>query len=215
MQARRILVTDFDSTLTRYDFYDLVRKRWPLDPERDPWERYVRGEMTHFDALAEIFVSIPASESELLEIADAMEPAPGLADAVARMRAGGWEIIVASAGCRWYIDYLLKRAGVTLEVHSNPGSYESGKGLKMMPPTDSPFFCRDNGINKAAVVRDAKSRADRIAFAGDGRPDLPAALEVAPEFRFARGWLAGALAEQGEVFHPFDVWREIAEVLCQ
>ena len=50
-----IVISDFDGTLTRYDFFDLVRKRWPFPPEDDPWEKFVRGQITHFEALAEIF----------------------------------------------------------------------------------------------------------------------------------------------------------------
>jgi len=31
--------------------------------------------------------------------------------------------------------------------------------------------------------------------------------------RFARGWLAEALSERGEKFHPFEHWSEIADQL--
>lgn len=216
MDTRGILVTDFDGTLTRFDFFDLVRKRWPLDPAQDPWERYVRGEMTHFDALSEIFANVPASETELLEIASSMELVPGLASAVNQLHDNGWEVVVASAGCRWYIDRLLDQDQVAIpQIHTNPGHLLPERGLQMTAAPDAPFFSHDNGIDKAAVVRDAKSHATRVAFAGDGRPDLPAALEVPPELRFARGWLADALVERNEAFRPFAVWTDIAEILCQ
>src|SRR5215813_3313090 len=68
-----ILVSDFDGTVTRYDFFDRVRKRWPFPPQEDPWEKFVSGEITHFQALAEIFASIRAPEAELLELADSTE----------------------------------------------------------------------------------------------------------------------------------------------
>ena len=48
-----ILISDFDGTVTRYDFFDRVRKRWPFPPQDDPWEKFVTGEITHFQALAE------------------------------------------------------------------------------------------------------------------------------------------------------------------
>jgi hypothetical protein len=50
--------------------------------------------------------------------------------------------------------------------------------------------------------QDALNRSDRVAFAGDGRPDLKPALAVRPQSRFARGWLAEALSERSEKFHP-------------
>ena len=68
-------------------------------------------------------------------------------------------------------------------------------------------------MNKVAIVRDALRRSDCVAFAGDGRPDLKSALMVASQLRFARGWLAEALSERGEGFHPFERWSQIADHL--
>jgi 2-hydroxy-3-keto-5-methylthiopentenyl-1-phosphate phosphatase len=68
-----ILVSDFDGTLTRYDLFDLVRKRWPFSPEDDPWEKFVAGQITHFQALAEIFAHIRTSEADLLKLVDSMD----------------------------------------------------------------------------------------------------------------------------------------------
>jgi hypothetical protein len=39
------------------------------------------------------------------------------------------------------------------------------------------------------------------------------ALPVPPQWRFARGWLADAVSERGEGFHPFDQWSQIADHL--
>jgi 2-hydroxy-3-keto-5-methylthiopentenyl-1-phosphate phosphatase len=80
-------------------------------------------------------------------------------------------------------------------------------------PVDSPFFSAPTGIDKPGVVRDALRRTEHVAFAGDGRPDLEPALLVRPEYRFARGWLAEALTERGEAFHPFSRWSEVADKL--
>ncbi len=52
-----------------------------------------------------------------------------------------------------------------------------------------------------------------VAFVGDGRPDLPAALSVPPRLRLARGWLSGALRERGEEFLPFGRWADLPELL--
>jgi 2-hydroxy-3-keto-5-methylthiopentenyl-1-phosphate phosphatase len=52
-----------------------------------------------------------------------------------------------------------------------------------------------------------------VAFAGDGPPDLQAALLVPPGLRFARGGLAEELRARGEAFQPFSRWSEIAREL--
>jgi len=208
-----ILVSDFDSTLTQRDFFDLVRERWPVPPEQDPWKKYVAGELTHFEALAEIFRGIRSDETSLLKLVDTMELDLDLASSVATLKTYGWDVVVASAGCDWYIRYLLRQAGVSIPVHANPGTFDPSKGLLMTPPVDSPFFSASTGIDKPGVVRDALRRTEHVAFAGDGRPDLEPALLVHPKYRFARGWLADALTERGETFHSFSHWSEIVTQL--
>jgi 2,3-diketo-5-methylthio-1-phosphopentane phosphatase len=208
-----ILVSDFDGTLTRYDFFDLVRKRWPFPPEDDPWEKFVAGEITHFQALAEIFAGIRTSEANLQELADSAGIDPSFAKSVQALQHRGWEIVIASAGCDWYINFLLRKAGVSVSVHANPGVFDPQRGLQMSLPKPSPFFSATKGVNKAAIVQDALKRSPRVAFAGDGRPDLRPALLVPPQLRFARGWLAETLKERGEKFHPFERWSEIADEL--
>lgn len=208
-----ILVSDFDGTMTRHDFYDLVRKHWPVPPDDDPWEQYVAGRITHFEALAEIFSRIRTDETTLLGLVDSMELDKDLSVCVDTLRTHDWDVVVASAGCEWYIRHLLGRAGVAVEIHANPGQFQNGGGLRMSLPEHSVFFNRMNGIDKVGVVRDAMRRGRQVAFAGDGRPDLEAALLVDPERRFARGWLAGALRSQGQPFQPFENWRQIVNGL--
>jgi 2-hydroxy-3-keto-5-methylthiopentenyl-1-phosphate phosphatase len=208
-----ILVSDFDGTVTRYDFFERVRKRWPFPPQDDPWEKFVAGEVTHFQALAEIFAGIRTTEADLLELADSTGIDPSFAESVQALQHRGWEIVIASAGCDWYIHFLLQKAGVSIPVHANPGIFDPKRGLQMSLPENSPFFSPTKGVSKVAIVRDALSRSDRVAFAGDGRPDLKPAMLVEPEWRFARGWLAEALNERGEKFHPFERWSEIADEL--
>jgi hypothetical protein len=93
-----ILISDFDGTLTRYDFFELVRKRWPFPPEDDPWEKFVSGEITHFEALAEIFAHIRTSEADLLALANSMELDLSFAKSARELQNRRWEIVIASAG---------------------------------------------------------------------------------------------------------------------
>ncbi len=213
MRERSILVSDFDGTITRYDFYDLICRRYPEILAAGHWERYEVGEITHFEALRRIFAEIRTDEKVLNDIMREMEVCPRLAESVGALRARGWVVWVASAGCDWYIQRILHGAGVDVPVHANPGRFDPERGLLMELPVASVFCSHDLGINKVAVVRDALARVPRVAFAGDGRPDLPAALLVDPRRRFARNWLAVKLREIGEDFQPFERWSEVADAL--
>jgi 2-hydroxy-3-keto-5-methylthiopentenyl-1-phosphate phosphatase len=212
--SMNILVSDFDGTITQFDFYDLVSREYP-EIGGNYWQQYEAGELSHFEALRRIFAGIRAPEAKILEIIRAMRIEPRLAEAVALLEAQGWQVIVASAGCAWYIQHLLADANVSLEVRANPGSYSPARGLEMRLPEPSPFFSAQLGVNKLAVVREAYRRCYKVAFAGDGRPDLAPALLVPPEMRFARKWLAKKLVEIGEGFQPFESWFEIAQALAR
>lgn len=210
-----ILVTDFDGTLTRYDFYQLVRAR--LLPPEVPnfWADYCAGRISHFEALRNYFAAIRATEADVLAVVNAMELEPELALRLAELRAANWDVIVASAGCDWYIRRLLAQAGVEVELHANPGRFVPGRGLVMELPSGSPYFSPEFGIDKAAIVRTALATGRRVAFAGDGYPDVIAARLVPAELRFARAALAEALRAEGAAFQPFERWADVARALVK
>jgi 2,3-diketo-5-methylthio-1-phosphopentane phosphatase len=208
-----VLVSDFDGTLTRHDFFKLaVAELLPPDLP-DYWQMYLDGRLTHFETLRAIFGSIRADEAAVLAVVDRVGLDPDLPAALADLRRAGWEVVVASAGCAWYIRRILDRAGVQVELHANPGRFEKGKGLLMELPTGSPYFSPTHGVDKAGVVRAALATGRPVAFAGDGFPDADAARLVPAELRFAKGDLAEALRRAGLPFRPFERWAEVARAL--
>src|SRR5262245_47782176 len=210
-----VLVTDFDGTVTRNDFYRLALAR--LIPPGVPhyWADYLAGRMSHFEVLQAYFAAIRSTEAEALEVVEEMRPDPNLAAAVAGLHAAGWDVVVASAGCDWYIRPLLAASRVDVEVHANPGRFVPGRGLLMDLPAGSPYFSPTHGIDKAAVVRGALQSGRRVAFAGDGFPDEEAARLVPPGLRFAKADLAAALRRAGQPFRPFERWSEVARGLLE
>jgi 2,3-diketo-5-methylthio-1-phosphopentane phosphatase len=207
-----VLVSDFDGTLARRDFYQLVRDHLLPPKTPDYWIDYRAGRLTHFDALKAFFAAAEGGEAALIALTRQMELTPNLAARLSELREVGWDVVVVSAGCSWYIDRLLAEAGVRLPVHANPGRVVDGR-LIMDPPRESPFFSPETGIDKAGVVRSLQREGRRTAFAGDGYPDVEAALEVPESLRFGRGDLAEVLRERGERFRPFDRWSEVADAL--
>jgi len=211
----KIFVTDFDGTITQRDLYRIAQARLVPPGTHDYWEDYLAGRMTHFEALQAIFRHIRGSEEELMVAAHEMEPDPRAGQAVARLREAGWEVRIASAGCRWYIDRLLAEQDIHVTVYGNPGVYDPQQGLLMTPPVDSPYFSPQTGIDKLAIVRAALDVTPEVAFAGDGPPDLEPALLVPPRRRFARGYLAEALQKRNEAFRHYDCWSDIAGQLLE
>jgi 2,3-diketo-5-methylthio-1-phosphopentane phosphatase len=211
----KVLITDFDGTMTARDFYSCAVEFLLTPEDLKPWNAYTKHEITHFEALRRIFERIRATDSEMGQVLQAMQFDPLAATAVERMNDCGWGVLVVSNGCGWYIDRIFQQYNLSLELHANSGEYSPEHGLQMQLPRDSPFFAEEYGISKGAVVRNAIKSHRKVAFAGDGRPDLEPALMVPSGLRFARGWLAGALAERGEAFIGFETWSEISALLCE
>lgn len=207
----RVLVSDFDGTIARADFFDLFHRHARPPRGSAIWADYEAGRVTHFEALRRTYADAAPGEDALRELVRSLDPPPDLAVAVGRLRAGGWDVVVVSAGCRWYIEQVLAAAGVEVELHACPGHVADGR-LVMEWPEDDPHRSPDDGIDKAGVVR-AKQAGAVVAFAGDGHSDLRAALAVPPELRFARGALAADLRRRSEGFRPFDRWAEVVRAL--
>jgi 2-hydroxy-3-keto-5-methylthiopentenyl-1-phosphate phosphatase len=212
-QCSAVLVSDFDGTMTRKDFYQLVRERMLPRDTPDFWQEYRAGRMTHFEALQAIFASIRVDESQLLDLLKEMELDPRLPQAVSALREAGWEVVVTSAGCEWYINRLLGEHEISLSVFANPGRFIPGKGLLMSLPVEGKYLSKTLGVDKAALVREALADYQHVAFAGDGYPDIDAAELVPAHLRFARGALAEVAAARGLEFIHFERWSEIAECL--
>src|SRR5215471_19933953 len=212
---RKIFVSDYDGTITDKDIYSLLAERYVPPDTPDYFAQYREGRITHFEAMAAYFTFTPTEERQLEELLEASQADPDLGASAALLQHAGWELVVVSAGCSWYIERVLRRAGVTATVYSNPGRLENGRGLVLetLDPS-SPYHSPSMGVDKSAVVRHALHLAETVAFAGDGPPDLPPALLVRPDLRFARGFLAEQLRDRGEAFQPFSCWSEIARKLA-
>ena len=211
---RKIFVSDYDGTITNNDIYSLLAERYVPAGTPDYFAQYVEGRITHFDAVAAYFAFMPTEEQEVEELLDASEADPDLGLSAVLLQRAGWELLVVSAGSAWYVERVLRRAGVAATVYANPGRLEKCRGLVLEKlDISSPYYSASVGIDKSAVVRHALHAADTVAFAGDGLPDLPPALLVRPELRFARGVLADALRQHGEAFRPFSRWSEIVKEL--
>lgn len=214
-QTDSVLVTDFDGTITKEDFYILAVQRLLTPMDLAPWKDYRSGAITHFEAIRRIFSRIRAPQSVIDEILRDMQPDPTMAQQVADLKKAGWSVIVASAGCEWYIQRIFATLGVNIEVHANPGYYAEGGPLVMERNPAAPFYCPELGVDKAGIVLSHVKRGARVAYCGDGVTDEPAARLVHPRLRFARRDLADALLAHKQPFRPFELWSEVAQALLR
>jgi 2,3-diketo-5-methylthio-1-phosphopentane phosphatase len=215
--ARAIFVTDFDGTLARQDFYQLVIAHLLPGDVPNYWQDYLVGRLTHFEVLRNYFGEIRCDESAALSLLEKMELDPELPKLLEELHRQGWEVVIASAGCGWYIDKLLSSLPSRPAVHANPGRFIVGRGLVMDYPHGSRYFSPACGIDKSAIVKAAQVQvgSDRVAYAGDGLTDIIPALLVPEHQRFARNELARVLIAKKQKYHPFNRWSEAARQLLR
>lgn len=211
--SAKVLVSDFDGTMTRHDFYKLAIDRLLPSDVPDYWSMYRAGTLSHFEALKSYFAAIRVSEGQVIDVVESMEIDPELSKSLALLSEAKWRVVIVSAGCEWYIRYLLASQNIEVEVLSNPGAFQDGKGLVMELPHACAEFSPSLGIDKEKVVRRFMKEAGTVAFAGDGFPDVAPARLVHESLRFARGDLANVLEEEGLRFHRFETWSDIATTL--
>ncbi|MCC6589116.1 MAG: MtnX-like HAD-IB family phosphatase [Bryobacterales bacterium] len=210
-----VLISDFDGTITEKDFYQLLVERYIPRDAPDYLGLYRMGKMSHFEAMAKYFSHAPTDEASLQQLITDTRPDPRFVESVSKLKAAGWELIIVSAGSSWYIDRILKKVGVNVPVHANPGRIVPRRGLVIERPFDSPFYNEQTGISKRDVVLEALRRGAKVYYAGDGSPDIDPAMLVRPERRFARRYLAEYLGRCREGFNEFETWSEIVDELLR
>ena len=140
---RKIFVSDHDGTITDKDFYSLLAERYVPADTSNYFAQYTEGRITHFEAMAAYFAFAPTEEQPLEELLEARQADPGLAASAALLQRAGWELLVVSAGSSWYVERVLRRAGVAATVYSNPGRLENRRGLVLeKPDTSFPYYSR-------------------------------------------------------------------------
>lgn len=204
------LVTDFDGTIIFDDIFWFLVDHY-LDKEQlEPWNQYLRGELNHFDALNQIFQNLRVSEEELNNFVKGIKPDEYFLPTVELCKEKHIPIYITSAGCDYYINKIIgdiiTEYGITLIT--NKGEYSEETGLKMTPlPKDSPFYNKEIGISKKAVVEKLQEEGYKIIFAGDGKPDF-APAEIS-EVVFARKSLLKRCKEEGIKTERFQSYKDI------
>lgn len=210
-----VLVTDFDGTITKIDFFHRVIDELLAKDDITPWHEYEAGRITHFDALNLIFRKIKLSVSELNEFILELPVEEDFSDTVAYCQKAGIPVYIVSAGADYYIKYILNRLklGDSIEIIANRSAYSPAKGLQMFRlAEDSPFYSYNYGVDKENVVKYLKNTHDRVIFAGDGTPDFYAAKHA--DIVFARGQLLKLCRDNGVQAGELNSYRVVKDCLA-
>ena len=205
--ARLLVLLDYDGTITTHECNEIVLQRFTGDSWRAHEEALHRGRIGHAECLRRQIALLQEPRSTIIEaMVSAAELAPGLAETLATLSAGGARVAVVSAGFReviervWQRERLSQAAILASELGtSRPYRITYNPALGTCP-TCGPAAC------KGAVARTLRSAGDTVAVFGDGHADLCLAREA--DLVFARGALATLCASQNITYHPLGDFRD-------
>jgi len=206
-----VFLSDFDNTISGKDFYWLVIERFRHGEGKRLYQEWQNDQISDVVFLNTVFswINLEADELEklILEIPvdiSAVSLAHKFIDA-------GHEFHIVSAGCRYYIEVLMRHNDFPEQVRlfANPGVYVNGH-IEMQPDQHSPFYHPVHGIDKAAVLRSFRRNGHITAFAGDSKPDLAAALCADKVFARRNSQLETLLKAQRRPFESFEDFNELS-----
>ena len=64
-EKKLILISDFDGTVSKKDFFHMVIETFLSEKSLKPWNDYLEKKITHLEALTGIFSQIRVSREEL------------------------------------------------------------------------------------------------------------------------------------------------------
>ena len=209
-----VLISDFDGTITKEDFFNMAVERL-LSPEAlKPWHDYVSGKTTHIDALTGIFSQIRLSQDELDKFIDTIHIDKYFYDVMDFCVEHKILVYICSAGTKYYIE---KKIGkeikkYAIQVVSNEGVYSPEKGLRLISPDkNDPFYDSNTGISKEVLVKKLKKEGYFTIYAGDGRPDLlPSKIA---DVVFAKSVLLDMCKQENIKTEKFESFKDILEYI--
>ena len=210
MEHKFVLVSDFDGTISKKDFFAYATENILSYEDMYPWREYKKGKISHVNALNLIFNQIHLPKSEFDLFIDSIEVEEYFCPTVELCKNKNIDVFVVSAGADYYISRILKRLCVEEKVSliTNPSTYSQIEGLKLFPVDKSHrYYDEDLGVSKKNFVLNLKQKGYTVIFAGDGLPDIDAAK--VSDIVFARDYLV-QLCEKNRVSHKhFDSYYDI------
>lgn len=212
MKNKIVLISDFDGTISKKDFFYMVIDNL-LKDKKDalaPWNDYLNGKIKHIDALTGIFSQIHLTQKELDEFISAIEVDTHFYDTAKYCMEKEIPFYICSAGTNYYIK---KRIADALSKYniilvSNDATYSQQDGMKLVAPEEnSPYYNSNTGISKQAIVQKLKDEGFFTIYAGDGKPDFKSA-KIA-DVVFAKDMLLELCKKENIKTEPFKDFTDI------
>lgn len=175
---KTVLVSDFDGTITKKDFFWMAIDELLTPIDAAPWEEYLEKKITHVQALSRIFCKIRMSSEDFHNFVLKILVEDCFIETLQFCRKNAIDFYIVSAGADYYIKLILDHLKISdsITLYSNKSFYTPEGGLQICEPDKTnPFYSNNYGISKKLIIESLKNKYDFVVFAGDGGPDIEAA----------------------------------------
>jgi HAD superfamily phosphoserine phosphatase-like hydrolase len=189
------VLSDFDGTVTINDTFENVLEKFGQGDWRAVDDQYVKGEITLEECIRRQGGMVRASKPQILnELDQVTKFRLGFDNLAEYCKTNHYPLVVVSAGLDFVIKHFLIRedGGDKVELFAATANC-TPTGIKF----DFPKLKDNRSISfKDDTVRYYKTRADAVAYIGDGRWDLQALRSADLRFAIKKSKLAELCKEQ-------------------
>ena len=196
-----LFITDFDGTITAQDFFLQIMYRYQHD------RIFSKDKKRGVELLSSVLEEVDLTKEQFLEEIKYIPMDKTFIDFYRFFKKIGGDILVLSAGSKYYIEKKLKLEGIEdILICANGGNFEDGS-FKFYTNKDERFFCPVFGVDKKKVISIYKEKYEKIFYAGDSYVDFDA-CRIA-DFRFAKKNLVDILKKFKLKFYEFENFDDI------
>ncbi len=196
-----LFITDFDGTMTAQDFFEQILYR------HEHAKVFCETNKNGFELLKDVLEGANLNQEQFEEEVKHIPLDPNFKEFVDFIKKIGGDVLILSAGAKYYIEKKLKFEGILdVDVIANVGKFESGR-FKFLKIDDEKFYSKEYGVDKKNVVKFYKDKYEKIAYAGDSYVDFEACKLA--DFIFAKRNLVKILNMFNIKFYKFENFKDI------
>ncbi len=167
------VLCDFDGTITYCEVMDVIYQNFASGNCDELAKLWMRGEISTPQEIQGCWATIHAARQEIEAVLDTIPFDMGFAALSNYCRHQGYPLAIVSDGLQWYIEYILKRQGISgLTIYANQIEFKPS-GFEISFPWYNPETPR-RGVSKPMIIQRYQKSGSRVVFIGDGLSDVEA-----------------------------------------
>ncbi len=209
---RMLILCDFDGTVSTVDMGNEILNRFTDKGWEEIDRAYCAGEIGSRVAYTQVASLFTGSRAEMLEFVSSREKIDAhFLEFYRFCRSRGMDLKIVSDGLDFYIDAILKKNNIEdIEFFSNVTIFRDDDKLSIEFPRMNDE-CEKCGTCKKGVLRDYRSKYDRVIYVGNGYSDVCPARDA--DLVFAKEVLYEKCREDGTPCVHYENFGDIMNYL--